>query len=248
MLNKYSQRLMQVATATLVLLSVFIIINIVDSFTNNIDGVAENTITVSGEAEVFAAPDIATISFGASATDKNLETAQAEVEKNSSAAIEAVKALGIDSKDIQTTYYNANPQYDYNTKNRPLIGYQVEQTTTVKVRDLSKVSSVLGAVGSAKVSNISGPSFDIENKDDLKQQAREKAIEKAREKAEVLAKDLDVKLGKIVSYNDNNSGPIMYAGRESMAMNVMDSAKVSPTIETGQNRIYSSVTIVYKIK
>lgn len=245
-MNTYTKNLVRVATVTLLLVSVFIVVSVVKSFKSSND-VAQNTITVDGDSEVFATPDIASISFGASSTNKDLSTAQVEVEKNSSAAIDAVKNLGVDAKDIQTTYYNANPQYDYNAKDRPLIGYQVNQTTTVKIRDLSKVSMILGAIGTAKVSDISGPNFDIENKDALQEQAREEAIKKAKEKAEVLAKDLGVSLGKIVSYNDNNNsgGPIMYA-KATMAMDSV--SEVAPTIETGQNRIYSSVTIVYKIK
>jgi uncharacterized protein YggE len=254
-MDKYIKKLAKVATLTLLVVSVFVVIKVVKEFKT--DNGAVNTITVDGDSETFASPDIATVSFGVSATNKDLNTAQGEVEKNSSTAIEAVKDLGIDAKDIQTTYYNANPQYDYKCGqygcgggNGTLIGYQVTQTTTVKIRDLSKVSEIIGALGASKVSDIQGPNFDIENKDALQEQARAEAIKEAKAKAEVLAKDLGVHLGRIVSYNDNNSGgPIMYA--KSM---MLDSASgnapeaVSPTIETGQNRIYSSVTIVYKIK
>lgn len=241
------------ATLVLMLVAVFLGIQVVKGFkTTEVN--ASNTITVEGSSEVFAAPDIATISFGASATMKELKDAQVEVEKNSSKAIEAVKALGIDAKDIQTTYYNAYPQYDYKCgqfgcggSNGTLIGYQVTQTTTVKIRDLAKVSQVLGAVGSAKVSDIQGPNFDIENKDDLQSRAREEAIKEAKEKAKVLADQLGVRLGRIVSFNEGGyGGPIMYAKAE-MAMD-SQAGNPAPTIETGQNRIYSSVSIVYRVK
>jgi uncharacterized protein YggE len=241
------------ATLVLMLVAVFLSIQVVKGLkTTEVN--ASNTITVEGSSEVFAAPDIATISFGASATMKELKDAQAEVEKNSSKAIEAVKALGIDAKDIQTTYYNAYPQYDYKCgqfgcggSNGTLIGYQVTQTTTVKIRDLTKVSQILGAVGSAKVSDIQGPNFDIENKDDLQSQAREEAIKEAKEKAKVLANQLGVRLGRIVSFNEGGyGGPIMYAKTE-MAMD-SQAGNPAPTIETGQNRIYSSVSIVYRVK
>lgn len=254
-MDKTLKDLAKVATLVLLLVAVFVGINVVKGFkTTEVN--AQNTITVDGDAEVFAAPDIATISFGASATNKDLKMAQTEVETNSSAAIEAVKALGIDAKDIQTTYYNAYPQYDYKcgqfgcgNSNGNLIGYQVTQTTTVKIRDLSKVSPVLGAIGGAKVSDIQGPNFDIEKKDELQTQARADAIKEAKEKARVLAKELGVNLGKIVSFNEGGygGGPIMYATKMESAQ---DSAvgNPAPTIETGQNRIYSSVSIVYRVK
>lgn len=241
------------ATLALMLVSVFVGMQIVKGLHADTASAGE-TITVDGDSEVFAAPDIATISFSATNTNKDMKTAQGEVEKNSSAAIEAVKALGIDAKDIQTTYYNAYPQYDYKCgqfgcggSNGTIIGYQVTQTTTVKIHDLSKVSQVLAAVGTAKVSDIQGPNFDIEKKDDLQKQARAEAIKEAKEKAKVLAGQLGVHLGAIVSFNEGGQvgGPIMY-----MKNQAADSAggTPAPTIETGQNRIYSSVSIVYKIK
>ncbi len=247
--------LAKVATLVLILVAVFVGIQVVKGFkTTEVN--AQNTITVDGDSEVFAAPDIATISFGASSTMKELKDAQAEVEKNSSTAIEAVKALGIDAKDIQTTYYNAYPQYDYKCgqfgcsgSNGNLTGYQVTQTTTVKVRDLTKVSAIIGAVGGAKVSDIQGPNFDIEKKDELQTQARAEAIKEAKEKAKVLADQLGVKLGRIVSFSEGGyGGPIMYAKAEMAMAQDSSAGNPAPTIETGQNRIYSSISIVYRVK
>lgn len=249
------KKLAGVATLALLLVSVFIGVKVVKEF-KTVEASAENTITVDGDAEVFAAPDMATISFGASATQKELKDAQAEVEKNASAAIAAVKALGIDAKDIQTTYYNANPQYDYNKcgaygcgNGGTLVGYQVTQTTTVKIHDLSKVSTILGAIGTAKVSDIQGPNFDIEKKEELQTQAREDAIKEAKAKAKVLADQLGVRLVRIVSFNEGGygGGPIMYATKVESAQD-SSAGNGAPTIENGQNRIYSSVSIVYRVK
>lgn len=243
------------ATLVLMLVAVFLAIQVVKGFKTS-EANASNTITVEGDSEVFAAPDIATISFSATSTKKELSDAQAEVEKNSSAAISAVKGLGIDAKDIQTTYYNAYPQYDYKCgqfgcggSNGTLTGYQVTQTTTVKIRDLDKVNDVLAVAGAAKVSDISGPNFDIEKKDELQAEAREEAIKEAKEKAKVLADQLGVRLGKIVSFNEGGyGGPIMYAKTEMAMAQDSRAGNPAPTIETGQNRIYSSVSIVYRVK
>jgi uncharacterized protein YggE len=242
------------ATLALMLVSVFVGMQIVKGLHGDVISSGE-TITVDGDSEVFAAPDIASVSFSATNTSKDMKTTQAEVEKNSSTAIDAVKALGIDPKDIQTTYYNAYPQYDYKCgqfgcsgSNGTIVGYQVTQTTSVKIHDLSKVSSVLAAVGGAHVSDIQGPNFDIEKKDELQKQARAEAIKEAKEKAKVLANQLGVHLGGIVSFTEGGQGggPIMYMKAQS-AMDA-EGTTPAPTIETGQNRIYSSVSIVYKIR
>ncbi len=250
-------------TLVLLLVGVFMVIKIADGF-NVIDENSYNTITVEGDHEVFAAPDIATISFGARSEEKELTDAQANVEKTISAAITAIKTLGVDEKDIKTTYYNSFPVYKYNDKctdygcqsgERVLTGYEVSQTVSITIRDLDKVSGVLAAAGNAGASDMNGPSFDIENRDELMQEARKEAIKEAKEKAKVLANELDVNLGKIVSYYDGGNGypmPYMAKGGDMDASYAREEAQTAPafdpTIPEGQNRIYSSVSIVYKIR
>src|SRR3989344_541873 len=137
---------------------------------------ATNTITVSGDGEVFAVPDTATFSV----------TVQEE-------AKEVKEAQDIDEKDIQTTDYSVYPQYDYIQKacaggycpggEQVLRGFQVSQTLTVKVRDTKKAGDLLSGVGSRGVSSVSGLSFTIDDQDALEAEARAKAITKARTKA-----------------------------------------------------------------
>lgn len=263
-LNKSIRIAVGALTVLLILLSAFIVIKAAGDF-NVIDENAYNTISVEGNHEIFAAPDIATISFSARGENKELTDAQAEVEKTINAAITAIKNLGVEEKDIKTSYYNSFPVYKYNDKctdygcqsgERVLTGYEVSQTITVTIRDLDKVSGVLAAAGTAGASDMNGPSFDIENRDELMQEAREVAIKEAKEKAKVLAADLGVNLGKIVSFYDGGNGyPMPYAmkggdmdasyAREEMAQSA---PAFDPTIPEGENRIYSSVSIVYKIR
>lgn len=251
-------------TAVLVLVTIFLVLKVAGEF-NVIDENDYNTITVEGDHEVFAAPDIATVSFSVRAENLDLVKAQEQAEKSAAAAISALKNLGIEEKDIQTSYYNASPRYEWDQKcgqfgcetgERKLVGYEVNETVTVKVRDLTKVSGAIGALGGAKVTDIQGPNFDIENRDELVQEARREAIKEAKAKAKVLADDLGVNLGKIVSYYDGGYGypmPYMAKGgmdadmtvREEMAQS---SPAANPTISEGENRIYSSVSIVYKIR
>ncbi|MEZ4113984.1 MAG: SIMPL domain-containing protein [Candidatus Paceibacterota bacterium] len=164
-------------------------------------------------------------------------------------------------KDIKTTYYNANPRYEYGKAicaqyrcddgQRALVGYEANQSINVVVRDLGNVGKVISSLGSAEVSNIYGPNFRIENEDDFKADVREKAIEKAKEKAKVLAKNLDVRIVGIENFSENASGGIYYAkGAMAMDAAVMNESAPSfePTLPTGENKIQTSVTITYRVK
>ena len=182
---------------------------------------ATDTISVSGEGEVFAIPDTATFSVTVEETAKQVTDAQAAAAKKSNDIVAYLKKQGIDDKDVQTADYSVNPQYDYSGTVCPqygycppgkqvLTGYQVSQTLTVKVRDAKKAGDILSGVGSRGASNVSSLSFDVDDRKALEAEARGKAITDARTQAEALAKQLGVKIVRIVNFNENNGGPVYY--------------------------------------
>lgn len=226
---------------------------------------ATNTITVSGEGEVFAVPDTATFSVSVIEKAKDVETAQTAATKKGNAIIAYLKGQGIEEKDIQTTDYSVNPQYEYQQASCPasssgtvvycppgksvLTGFEVSQTLTVKVRDTEKAGGILSGVGSLGASSVSGLSFTVADEDLLQDQARDKAITDAKNKAESLAKSLGVRVVRIVGFNENGNYPIYYAKAEmSMAADGRGGAAPSPTIPVGQNKITSNVSVTYEIR
>jgi hypothetical protein len=72
-----------------------------------------NTIAVDGTGDAYAIPDVATFSFTVTETAKTVTAAQTAATTKANAALAAVKAAGVADKDIQTTSYNINPDYQY---------------------------------------------------------------------------------------------------------------------------------------
>src|SRR3989344_3021254 len=222
---------------------------------------ATNTISVSGKGEVFAVPDTATFSVTVRETAKQVKDAQDVATKKGNDIIAYLKAGGVEEKDIKTTDYSVNPQYEWTQSVCPqsgycppgkqvLTGFQVSQTLSVKVRDTKKAGDLLSGVGARGATDVSGLSFTIDDEDALKAGDRDKAIAEAKGKAEKLAKALGVSLVRIVGYNENEGGPIMYAyglgGAERMTADY--APKVSPEIPAGENKIVSNINIVYEIR
>lgn len=220
---------------------------------------ATNTISVSGEGEVFAVPDIATFSFTVQETAKDVTTAQDAASKKSNDAIAYLKQQGIEEKDIQTTDYSVYPQYEYSQATctngycpggkQTLTGYQVSQTVSVKVRDTKKAGALLSGVGARGISQVSGLSFTVADQKLLESQARAKAITDARAKADVLAKQLGVQVVRVVGFSEGGGGypgPIAYG----MTMSADASRKEAtpPELPVGQNKITSSVSVTYEIR
>lgn len=224
---------------------------------------ASNTISVSGEGEVFASPDIANISFSVREESKKVADAQDKVNVKTKAALASVRKLGVADKDIKTENYSSYPKYEWQEGTasciaigcpppRPgkqvIVGYEVSQSVSIKVRDLEVVNKLVDALATAGVTEMQGPNFAIDNEDNLKADARKIAIEKARAKAEVLAKDLGVSLVRIVSFSEGGNYP-MYA-RATMVSDAMGKAESAPMPELpqGQTKITSNVTVTYEIR
>jgi len=226
-----------------------------------------NTINVDGTGDAYAIPDVATFSFTVTDTEKVVADAQKKATDKVNAALAVVRVAGVADKDISTQSYSINPHYEYQTAVCPptvyngaapiycppsknvLTGYDVSESISVKLRDLTKAGSLLTSLGSAGVDNLNGPSFDVDNPDAVQAQARAKAITVAQAKAQALAQQLGVSLGSITSFSENSNGyqrPIMYAMDSAMGAKAAPAA--APEIPTGQQKVTDNVTITYQIQ
>lgn len=224
---------------------------------------ATNTITVSGEGDVFAVPDTGEFSVTVQENAKEVATAQKTATKKMNDIIAYLKAAGVEDKDIKTTDYSVYPQYEWSNGvctpgasycppgKQTLTGFQVSQTLSVKVKDTAKAGTLLSGVGSKGASQVSSLSFTIEDEDALTAQAREKAIADAKTKADELANQLGVQIVRVVGFSENGGGyPVMYAAK-AMAMDSMAGGRESapaPELPTGQNKITSNVSVTYEIR
>ena len=219
-----------------------------------------NTITVSGEGEVFAVADTAQFTFSVIEEDETVALAQEAATKKMNIALGLLKGGDVEERDIKTTSYNIYPQYDYVRETctqfycppgeRELRGYQVSQSVSVKVRDTKVAGKILADIGSAGVTNVSGLNFTIDDEDELQREARKEAIEKAEEKAEQLADDLGVRLIRVVSFNENSNQPY-YARSFDTAFAVEEAGiggEIAPELPVGENKVTSRVNITYEIR
>jgi len=224
-----------------------------------------NQITVSGEGKVYAKPDVALISLGVTTQAKTV----ADVTKNNTdkmnAVIEAVKNLGVDEKDIQTTNYNLTPVYENYAVPLPMTypsissgvirtgsavtGYKLEQDVEVKIRDFTKIGDVLSQA-TAKGANLAGDlQFTIDDPEQFKDQARAEAIAKAKASAQSLADESGIKLGKIINVYENYSPyPVVYDSYAKGMGGAMPETFVAPTVQPGQQEINITINLTYRVK
>lgn len=251
-------------------ISVFILIIVVSAFTlvklvneiKNSQYVGQgnqpaNTILVSGEGEVTAVSDIASLYINLSKDGKTAKEAQDLLNEATTKALSYLKDKKIEDKDIKSEYGGLTPKYSYEqpvcitypcpTRDPKIIGYTATQAITVKIREVDSANDIRTGLAGIGVTDINGPTFSIDNENKVKDDARAKAITDAREKAKVLADELGVKLGKVVSFSENSGGGYPIYAKTMMADSVA-SAAPAPTLPKGENKITSNVTITYEIR
>ena len=213
------------------------------------------SITVSGEGEITAAPDIATVNFTIRESAKTVPEAQKLAEAKMVKALASLSSLGIDKKDTKTVSYTVNPKYEsqatycvsgYCPVGKTIVtGYEITESVQVKVRKIEKAGDVLGALGAIEITEISGPEFTVDDINKANAEAKAKAIADARAKASATAKALGVSLGSITQYSEDNGGyyPVMYGMASSMKSQAMDSVSVP----TGESVIKAHVSVTYSV-
>jgi len=213
----------------------------------------EDRFSVTGSGTVYAKADIANLEVGLKTGAK--KTA-AEATKESTVKmddiIQELKKLNIDEKDIKTTGYNLSPVYNWTDKTgQQLVGYEVSQNLTLKIRDLSKIGDVIAKTTEKGANQMGNINFTIDDEYALKNQARELAIQKAKEKAVMIAQQSGMKLGAVKSVYENSNpvvSPMVYSNAKlDMTAGGAESLS-SPSIQSGQNEIKVDVTLMYEVK
>ncbi len=222
---------------------------------------ATDTVTVQGSGQATLAPDVARVSFMVQNTKPTVSAAQEATTKQANDAIAFVKAQGVADKDVKTLSYNIYPQYAYPNPcaagaicpeyggTPKVTGYQVSQTVQVTMRDLTKVGDMLSGLGKLEVQNVNGPDFALDDPTAGYDAARADAIAKAQAQADLLAKQLGIRLGKIVNFSESSNGygyPVMAYGLSGSVS--ASKAAPAPNVPTGENTYNATVTVTYEIR
>ncbi len=212
---------------------------------NSVTTTKSTTFDVTGEGKATAAPDVAMVTVGISAKGATVKDAQNQINSTINKVSTAVKSLGVDAKDIQTTNYNINPSYDY-TGGQRLTGYSASTNLSIKVRQIERANSVIDEATANGANQVGGISFDVDDKSKSENEARQKAVADAKKKAEDAAKIAGFKLGRIINYSEDFGG----LPRPIPMLSAADiKAQGAPTqIEPGSSDITVVVTLSYEIQ
>ncbi len=163
-------------------------------------------LTVVGTGTVEAEPEIAYITLGVDLKGDSPGSVVNVASTRMDGVLGALKAAGVEEKDIHTVGYNLwveqryDPQTDQPTG---VVEYHIVHTVRLTVRDLGKVGALLAAAVEAGANTIGEVAYSVADPEKLATEARRKALADAQKKAQEMAAALDINLGKVLSVSES---------------------------------------------
>jgi uncharacterized protein YggE len=211
------------------------------------DPAAEGVI-VSGLGKVSGTPDVLRVQLGVEVRRADVSEALADANEIQNRVRAAARRDGVDAKDMQTADLSVYPSY--NNKGAPN-GYTVNQSLTLKLRNLSKAGKTIGDAVTAggNAARVQGVSFALEDNTALLQQARDAAYHDARLKADRYAELSGRSLNQVELVSEQvpqGEQPMPYA-RDALAAAAPAASSEVP-IDAGQSQVSVSVTVRWSLR
>jgi uncharacterized protein len=206
------------------------------------------SITVTGNAEVMAAPDLATVRLGVTAEAPTAQAAQEQANTVVQRVLQRLADLRIPREDVQTARVVLSPVY---SDPRPgqqqpqITGYRAQNILSVRLRDFTLVGRVIDAGLAAGVNTIEGVEFSLRDAAAARSRALAQAVVIARAKADAIATALGVQIVGVIEVQEVSGGFVPRTLAFARGGAEMDA---STPVEPGELQINGTVTIRYSIR
>ena len=214
-------------------------------------------ISVVGDGEATAAPDIAHVEVGVQVRADSVKAGTEQINRQMATMLERLEQLGVESKDIQTRnisiYQQREPEPPRPLPSEGVVSpsrgpqsyYQLQNIVTITVRDLDELGKILAAATEAGANEMHGIRFAIDDDAALEKAALDEAYADARANAEHLAQLAGVELGPVLSVELGEArgggpmpGPVMAR---------MEAADSMP-VERGEMTVTRQVYVRYALR
>lgn len=205
----------------------------------------ETLLTVSATGRAEATPDQALFTAGLSTTAVSAQAASTLNARRMNGIVAALAKLHVPVKDIQTQ----NLSLDRVGLPHKKVGYQTNNTLSVRVRDVKQVGAAIAAVTAAGANIISGPNLSVADPERANLSAYGAAYRAARAKAQAYADAAGLRIARPLTIRDGGEGGAMpMAGMaEERAADARAQLAAPPPVLAGTNSNTVTVTIEFAL-
>jgi uncharacterized protein len=196
-------------------------------------------ITVVGTGSASAVPDVADWSFGVQSDAGSAADALAAASASSRKIVAALRAAGIERRDIRTEQVAVYPRMT--SDGRSVEGYTATASVSAVVRDIGRAGDVVDAAVRAGANQVYGPTLRLSDDRAQYRAAVDAAFEDARARAEAIAANAGLALGAPVAIVEGGryGGPVPLDARAAAESDV--------AIEPGTQDITATLTVTFAI-
>lgn len=205
----------------------------------------EHTISISGSAEKKMTPDTASLSIGVVVRSPTANEASVQNAALMNAVITELKKMGLEDKEIRTSYVSIDPVYDY-TSTPTIVAYSASNTVQVTTKMLENVSAMIDRSTAAGANQIGGVTFSVsdEQQATLRSELFQAAVADARSKADELASGLGLEIVGVQTASVSDVASVQPIYREAPVAEAAGSTPIQP----GETTVSLSVQVTYIVK
>jgi uncharacterized protein YggE len=210
--------------------------------------VAGTRLDVNATGEVTRVPDLAIISAGVVTKATTAGSALQQAATRMQRVRAALKAAGVEDRDIQTSNINLNPEYRYVNNQPPqLTGYSATNTVSVRFRDIANAGKILDALVKEGANQLNGPTLTIDKPEAALDEARAQAIAKGRARAELYARSMGMRVVRVVAVSESGSSypvppPMPMYARAEMAQ------AADSKIDPGEQKLQVNLAMTFELQ
>jgi uncharacterized protein YggE len=215
---------------------------------NQSDSRTITKVMVTGDSIVQAQPDTAILTVSVVTQARRALDAQQDNANRSDAVVRALKSSAGAGAEVKTSGYSLQPMRVYKEGQPPTVtGYEVRNSVTVTMSDLTRVGAVIDATAQAGANDVAGILFTLRKDRPARDEALAEATREAVSKAQVIARALGGRVVRIVEVQEEGTQrprPIY----ESQPQAMMRTAAEPTPIEIGTLDITSRVQLTAEIE
>ena len=232
------------------ILAIFLVAAVGSVAAASTDSVTDKVIQASGSGNVIGTPDRAQVTFSVQTENPDVKVAQADNAVQMTKVIDALVASGIPRDSLKTTGYTISKVYDESSSgilNPKVKSYQVTNTLTVTLHDVSKTGEVIDTAVANGANQADSIQFMLSDAQSLalRSEALKKAVANARADADAVAGAMGVNItgtGNVNIYQGYT--PTVYSNYQVDTAVGAKSAVATP-IQSGDITVTAQVSVTY---
>jgi len=163
--------------------------------------------TLSGQGQVAASPNLAIIHLGVETTGFDLTTIQAENARIIEAVTQTLRAMGI--SDIKTVQYSIDKNYIFENGRQIDRGYTIRHILEIRTNQIDDVGRIVDTAVMMGANRVEFIAFDLSDRGSYYRQALNLALEDAQKKAISISRSLRIQVDLIpIRIVENSALPI----------------------------------------